>query len=121
MGGLSVLAQGLYLTLVQQCAENKLSTLEILQLNSYNTLAPFIIVSVLMGEPEAIVKSQYLTGKAMRKIKQILILLFYFGKNGSLWPVCLSFGYNTLDFFYYFLIQNIFYIFTVFFLFCQFV
>ncbi|XP_047473733.1 UDP-galactose/UDP-glucose transporter 7-like isoform X1 [Penaeus chinensis] len=61
MGGLSVLAQGLYLTLVQQCAENKLSTLEILQLNSYNTLAPFIIVSVLMGEPEAIVKSQYLT------------------------------------------------------------
>ncbi|XP_071545782.1 uncharacterized protein [Panulirus ornatus] len=61
MGGLSVLAQGLYLTLVQQCAENKLSTLEILQLNSYNTLAPFIIVSVLMGEPQAIVQSRYIT------------------------------------------------------------
>ncbi|KAK7063191.1 hypothetical protein SK128_025510 [Halocaridina rubra] len=60
MGGFSVLAQGLYLTLVQQCAENKLSTLEILQLNSYNTLAPFIVVSVLMGEPEAIVQSRYI-------------------------------------------------------------
>ncbi|XP_064078185.1 uncharacterized protein LOC135195711 isoform X1 [Macrobrachium nipponense] len=59
MGGFSVLAQGLYLTLVQQCAENKLSTLEILQLNSYNTLAPFIIVSVLMGEPQNIVQSRY--------------------------------------------------------------
>lgn len=75
MGGLSVLAQGLYLTLVQQCAENKLSTLEILQLNSYNTLAPFIIVSVLMGEPEAIVRSRYLTGKTVRKISQVLSLL----------------------------------------------
>ncbi|XP_045605829.1 uncharacterized protein [Procambarus clarkii] len=61
MGGFSVLAQGLYLTLVQQCAENKLATLEILQLNSYNTLAPFIIVSVLMGEPGAIVHSRYIT------------------------------------------------------------
>lgn len=61
MGGFSVLAQGLYLTLVQQCAEKNLSTIEILQLNSYNTLAPFIIVSVLMGEPEAIVQSRYVT------------------------------------------------------------
>lgn len=62
MGGLSVLAQGLYLTLVQQCAENKRSTWEILQLNSYNTLAPFIIMSVLVGEPENIVKSKYIAG-----------------------------------------------------------
>ncbi|KAG7167258.1 UDP-galactose/UDP-glucose transporter 7-like 2 [Homarus americanus] len=61
MGGFSVLAQGLYLTLVQQCAENKLSTWEILQLNSYNTLGPFIISSVLMGEPEAIVQNRYIT------------------------------------------------------------
>ncbi|XP_050730848.1 uncharacterized protein LOC127005789 isoform X2 [Eriocheir sinensis] len=60
MGALSVLAQGLYLTLVQQCAENQLSTLEILQLNSYNTLAPFIVMSVLVGEPEDIVKSKYI-------------------------------------------------------------
>lgn len=63
MGGLSVLAQGLYLTLVQQSAENHLSTWEILQLNSYNTLAPFIIMSVIVGEPDKIVTSKYITGK----------------------------------------------------------
>lgn len=63
MGALSVLAQGLYLTLVQQSAENQLSTLEILQLNSYNTLGPFIVMSVLVGEPEDIVKSKYIGGK----------------------------------------------------------
>lgn len=62
MGALSVLAQGLYLTLVQQSAENQLSTLEILQLNSYNTLGPFIVMSVLVGEPEDIVKSKYIGG-----------------------------------------------------------
>ncbi|XP_076034843.1 uncharacterized protein LOC143021310 isoform X2 [Oratosquilla oratoria] len=60
MGGFSVIAQGLYLTLVQQCAENQFSTLEILQLNSYNTLAPFIIMSIILREPERIVKSKYL-------------------------------------------------------------
>lgn len=101
MGGLSVLAQGLYLTLVQQCAENKLSTLEILQLNSYNTLAPFIIVSVLMGEPEAIVRSQYLTGETTREIRQTLIILLL------LRFVCLYY-YVLMFFFTYSKFQSIY-------------
>ncbi|MPC14576.1 Solute carrier family 35 member D3 [Portunus trituberculatus] len=73
MGGLSVLAQGLYLTLVQQCAENKRSTWEILQLNSYNTLAPFIIMSVLVGEPENIIKSKYIADIGFHIVFWILV------------------------------------------------
>ncbi|CAL4142840.1 unnamed protein product, partial [Meganyctiphanes norvegica] len=60
LGGFSVLAQGLYLTLVQLSAENQHSTTEILQLNSYNTLGPFILMSIIMKEPENIVVSPYL-------------------------------------------------------------
>lgn len=63
MGALSVIVQGLYLTLVQQCAENQLSTLEILQLNSYNTLGPFIVASCVLREPEAIMHSRYIRGE----------------------------------------------------------
>lgn len=74
MGALSVLAQGLYLTLVQQSAENQLSTLEILQLNSYNTLAPFIVMSVLVGEPEGIVKSKYIRGNISHLFVCLVIL-----------------------------------------------
>ncbi|KAG0713693.1 UDP-galactose/UDP-glucose transporter 7 [Chionoecetes opilio] len=73
MGGLSVLAQGLYLTLVQQCAENHCSTLEILQLNSYNTLAPFIIMSLLVGEPEDIVKSSCIKDVGFHVVFWILV------------------------------------------------
>lgn len=73
MGGLSVLAQGLYLTLVQQSAENHLSTWEILQLNSYNTLAPFIIMSVIVGEPDKIVTSKYITDIGFHVVFWILV------------------------------------------------
>ncbi|KAK8402799.1 hypothetical protein O3P69_000845 [Scylla paramamosain] len=89
MGGLSVLAQGLYLTLVQQCAESQRSTWEILQLNSYNTLAPFIIMSVLVREPENIVKSKYISAlnsalttslvAVAKSVIQTLVGLFVFG------------------------------------------
>ncbi|KAK3874770.1 hypothetical protein Pcinc_020332 [Petrolisthes cinctipes] len=75
MGVLSVIAQGLYLTLVQQCAENQLSTLEILQLNSYNTLAPFIIVSCILREPEAIIHSRYITDLGFHSILWTLVCL----------------------------------------------
>ncbi|KAK8402798.1 hypothetical protein O3P69_000845 [Scylla paramamosain] len=73
MGGLSVLAQGLYLTLVQQCAESQRSTWEILQLNSYNTLAPFIIMSVLVREPENIVKSKYISDIGFHVVFWVLV------------------------------------------------
>lgn len=73
MGGLSVLAQGLYLTLVQQCAESQRSTWEILQLNSYNTLAPFMIMSVVVGEPENIVRSKYIADIDFHVVFWILV------------------------------------------------
>lgn len=62
LGIMSVLAQGIYLTLVQKSSESHLSTLEILQLNSYNTLVPFILISVVVGEPAKIVDNKYITG-----------------------------------------------------------
>merc|ERR1719192_588290 len=52
MGTLSVFAQAGYLTLVQKSSEqNHKSILEMLYVNSYNTLPIFLTVSMILGEP----------------------------------------------------------------------
>ena len=64
-GALSVLAQAGYLTLVQMHSEKKSalqsttgsgggSALEMVYLNSYNTLPLFVVASLLMGEISAL-------------------------------------------------------------------
>jgi len=51
MGGLSCFAQAGYFTLVQRDAEvNKISTLQMLHTNAWNTLPVFILFSVVFGE-----------------------------------------------------------------------
>jgi len=58
MGGLSVFAQAGYLTLVQQSSEvNHRSTVEMLHVNSFNTLPIFLTVSMIVGEPQRIGQS----------------------------------------------------------------
>ena len=55
MGGLSVLAQAAYLTLVQRTSEqHHRSTVEMLHVNSFNTLPIFLTVSMVVGEPAKI-------------------------------------------------------------------
>ncbi|UYV69753.1 SLC35D3 [Cordylochernes scorpioides] len=49
-GAVSVAAQSLYLTLVQRGAENRMTTLTVLQLNSYNTLPLFSLAFVFSSE-----------------------------------------------------------------------
>jgi len=82
MGGMSVFAQGGYLTLVQRNAEaakrrgkdqqRQLQwTLQLLYVNSYNTLPFFVLVSILLGEPAKIAHYNMKNGK---------------NKNG-LWPL----------------------------------
>jgi len=52
MGTLSVFAQAGYLTLVQKSSEqNHKSIIEMLYVNSYNTLPIFLTVSMILGEP----------------------------------------------------------------------
>ena len=52
MGGLSVMAQAAYLTLVQRTSElHHRSTLEMLHVNGFNTLPIFLTVSMVTGEP----------------------------------------------------------------------
>ena len=63
MGTLSVLAQGGYLTLVQRSSENKKSTMEMIHINSYNTLPFFMVMSVVLGEPALIVSKQAFYGE----------------------------------------------------------
>merc|ERR1719242_777637 len=55
MGSLSVFAQAGYLTLVQKSSEqNHKSIIEMLYVNSYNTLPIFLTVSMILGEPNKI-------------------------------------------------------------------
>ncbi|XP_067139970.1 uncharacterized protein [Centruroides vittatus] len=49
-GVLSVIAQGFYLILVQRSAEKNMATLDILQLNSYNTFPIFILLGLMTEE-----------------------------------------------------------------------
>lgn len=51
IGGLSVMVQGLYQTLIQKAAEKNLSVLEIFQLNCYNCLPMFAIGCLIVNEP----------------------------------------------------------------------
>merc|ERR550519_505254 len=58
MGSLSVFAQAGYLTLVQKSSEqNHRSIVEMLYVNSYNTLPIFLTVSMILGEPTKIGES----------------------------------------------------------------
>jgi len=58
MGTLSVFAQAGYLTLVQKSSEvNHRSTIEMLHVNSFNTLPIFLTVSMVLGEPADIGQS----------------------------------------------------------------
>jgi len=58
MGGLSVFAQAGYLTLVQKSSEvNHRGTLEMLHVNSFNTLPIFLTFSMVIGEPARIGQS----------------------------------------------------------------
>ncbi|CAM1313144.1 SLC35D3 (predicted) [Pycnogonum litorale] len=50
-GSISVLSQALYLTLTQKSAESNVSSVQILQLNSFNTLPVFVISLVMANEP----------------------------------------------------------------------
>ncbi|KAA0185914.1 hypothetical protein HAZT_HAZT007081 [Hyalella azteca] len=63
LGMMSVLAQGLYQSLVQYHAEQqKMSSSRILQLNSYNTLWPMVFFSVVVGEPRQALNSPHWRG-----------------------------------------------------------
>lgn len=58
MGTLSVFAQAGYLTLVQKSSEvHHRSTIEMLHVNSFNTLPIFLTVSMVLGEPAEIGQS----------------------------------------------------------------
>merc|ERR1719427_843220 len=58
MGTLSVFAQAGYLTLVQKSSEvNHRTTVEMLHVNSFNTLPIFLTVSMVLGEPADIGQS----------------------------------------------------------------
>lgn len=62
-GGVSVVLQAVYQTLVQQCGENKLSPLHVLHLNSCISLVPFVILTFGKGELKAVLTYQYIGGK----------------------------------------------------------
>ncbi|KAG1670844.1 putative RNA-directed DNA polymerase from transposon BS [Nymphon striatum] len=49
-GTISVLSQACYLTLTQKSAENNMTAVHILQLNSYNTLPVFCVCLLCLGE-----------------------------------------------------------------------
>ncbi|XP_071743764.1 uncharacterized protein [Lepeophtheirus salmonis] len=51
VGALSVLAQGLYLTFVQKKCNSTMSVLDMIFINSWNTLPFFMFTSLILGEP----------------------------------------------------------------------
>jgi len=85
MGGMSVFAQGGYLTLVQRNAEasRKRSkeqqrqlqwTLQLLYVNSYNTLPFFVLVSIMLGEPAKIAAYEMLWDPGFASLFVTLVL-----------------------------------------------
>ena len=68
MGTLSVFAQAGYLTLVQRSSENKHSTLEMIHINSYNTLPFFLGMSLVMSEPTKILQSESIHSECLLNI-----------------------------------------------------
>merc|ERR1719384_1189219 len=70
MGTLSVFAQAGYLTLVQKSSEqNHKSIVEMLYVNSYNTLPIFLTVSMILGEPLQV-------GEALSSVQSGFSLVF---------------------------------------------
>ena len=63
LGVMCVFAQGGYLTLVQKSSEGKKSTLEMVHINSYNTLPFFIVMSLLFREPALISETAVIHGE----------------------------------------------------------
>ena len=59
MGGIAVLAQAMSQTLIQKSEETIISNLELLQVNSYNTVIPFFIMYFILESKEVIVYEGY--------------------------------------------------------------
>ncbi|XP_054724083.1 uncharacterized protein LOC129234194 isoform X1 [Uloborus diversus] len=57
-GAISVLVQGLYLTLSEKCLEN-LSTLHVLYINSFNTIPFFVIMSFVLEAQEITIAEKF--------------------------------------------------------------
>ena len=62
MGGLSVGTQSMFQTLVESFSERNMSTLEIFQLNSANTVFLFMVITSIF-ETNNLREYQLLTGK----------------------------------------------------------
>ncbi|XP_076046519.1 uncharacterized protein LOC143028396 isoform X2 [Oratosquilla oratoria] len=75
MGALSSFFQGLYLCLVQRCTENKLSSIEILNLNSYNTFIPLLFLGFLSGEFIGVLRNPYILDLTFIILLIILLLM----------------------------------------------
>jgi len=75
MGSLSVFAQAGYLTLVQKSSEvNHRSTVEMLHVNSFNTLPIFLTMSMVLGEPADIGQSVSIAEPGFTWVFGLLIL-----------------------------------------------
>jgi len=75
MGSLSVFAQAGYLTLVQKSSEvNHRTTVEMLHVNSFNTLPIFLTMSMILGEPAAIGQSVSIAEPGFTWVFGLLIL-----------------------------------------------
>ncbi|XP_045605830.1 uncharacterized protein [Procambarus clarkii] len=74
-GGVSVVLQAVYQTLVQQCGENKLSPLHVLHLNSCISLVPFVILTFGKGELKAVLTYQYIGDRSFHLIFITLLVM----------------------------------------------
>jgi len=75
MGSLSVFAQAGYLTLVQKSSEvNHRTTVEMLHVNSFNTLPIFLTMSMILGEPADIGQSVSIAEPGFTWVFGLLIL-----------------------------------------------
>merc|ERR1712142_764346 len=75
MGTLSVFAQAGYLTLVQKSSEvNHRTTVEMLHVNSFNTLPIFLTMSMVLGEPANIGQSVSIAEPGFTWVFGLLIL-----------------------------------------------
>lgn len=69
-GAISILVQGLYLTLAQKCLEH-MSALQVLYISSYNT-TPFYVIVCLLLETEGITLYEHFSGN----LKDFLIFKY---------------------------------------------
>ncbi|XP_064078018.1 uncharacterized protein LOC135195615 isoform X2 [Macrobrachium nipponense] len=75
MGALSVISQASYLTLVQECGENKLKPLDILHLNSCISVVPFFILACVFGEMTKVQEYPHLQDLGFLCLFVLLIVL----------------------------------------------